>query len=288
MSTFSDKSYDAKNYSQQRPKYPQSFYDKLNGYIGLKEGEKVPVAVDLACGPGEATLVIADRLGAKVFGVDPSDGMLSQARENAKQHGANIDFITGNDESITTQFAKHSVDLLCVAEAAHWFAYPDFWHTAHYLLKPGGTLAIWSYYIFWFEGYPESYDIIRNFSFSEDKCGTYWGAGQHHLYNLYDDLIIPTTLFENEERVKYTVNDTPGRTALELSRNNITVADILRLLNTYSAYHTWKQQNPEKKDILEATTEELLSKCNLTLETKVNVRWESVYMLAQAKQEQIL
>lgn len=287
MSTFCDESYDTKKYAQERPKYPKSHYDHLRKYIGLKDGEKVSVAVDLACGPGEATIAISDHLGSKVFGVEPSDGMLSQARENVKQHGANIDLVKGSDKTITTQFSKNSVDLLCVAEAAHWFSYPDFWSSAHYLLKPGGTLAIWSYYVFWFEGLPESYRIVRDFGLSKNKCGPYWGAGQHELNNLYDDLVVPTTLFENEERVKFTFEDTPSNTSLKIRRDDVTVAATLRLLGTYSAYHTWKQQNPGKKDILEETTEELLEQCNLTLNSKVSVCWESVYIFAKAKEEEL-
>ena len=40
---------------------------------------------------------------------------------------------------------SHSINLITVATAIHWFNLSKFYNEARRILKPGGTLAIWNY-----------------------------------------------------------------------------------------------------------------------------------------------
>jgi SAM-dependent methyltransferase len=44
-----------------------------------------------------------------------------------------------------TNFASASMDLVSVAQALHWFDYPNFWPEVDRVLKPKGIFAAWGY-----------------------------------------------------------------------------------------------------------------------------------------------
>lgn len=285
MSQFSDKSYDANKYASVRPTYPDSLYQTIRDYIDLKEGEKVSIGVDIGCGPGEATGALAEQVANKMFGLDPSEVMLQAAKDKNSQLGDRVNWIVGDDTTLTAQTDSHSVDLVTVAEAAHWFSYPDFWESVHHVLKPNGVLAYWGYYDFYFVGYPESKRIIQEFGAKEDKCLPYWAPGQYLLRNLYRDLEPPSNLYKD---IKVYRDDGSEQSqgkeqAFEMVKHDITVREALGILGTYSSYHTWKSENKGKPDILEETTKELLEKTGLTLDSKVTVKTNTVLVLARSK-----
>lgn len=59
--------------------------------IFKKQDKKVKTILDLGCGTGGHTLILANR-GYKVTGVDRSEDMLKTARSNAKKAGLKIDY----------------------------------------------------------------------------------------------------------------------------------------------------------------------------------------------------
>lgn len=285
MSQFSDKSYDAKKYASARPTYPEPLFQKIRNYIGLKDGEKVEIGVDIGCGPGEATGALAEQVANKMFGLDPSEVMLQAAKDKYSQLGDRVNWIVGDDTTLTSQTDPHSVDLVTVAEAAHWFTYPDFWEAVHHVLKPNGVFAYWGYYDFYFVGYPESKRIIKEFGANEDKCLPYWAPGQHLLRDLYRDLEPPLNLFSDikvyrDDGSKHLEKEEQG---FEIVKHDVTVREALGVLGTYSAYHTWKAENPGKPDILEESINELLEKTGLTLDSKVTVKTNTVLIISRKK-----
>lgn len=107
----------------------------------LREGETV---LDLGSGAGIDVLLSARRVGpeGKVYGVDMTDEMLEEARENAREAGAeNVEFRKGEIEDLPLPDA--SVDVVisnCVinlsADKERVFS------EAYRVLRPGGRFAV--------------------------------------------------------------------------------------------------------------------------------------------------
>lgn len=95
--------------------------------------------VDLGCGPGNSTAVLAARFpGAHISGVDSSPGMLARAR----QAMPGVDFVQGDLR--TYEPGPGGADLLFSNAALHWLRAGDRIPTAVRLLRaqpPGGVLA---------------------------------------------------------------------------------------------------------------------------------------------------
>ena len=75
------KSYDriSADYDETWTRHMRDLTALLIGKMDIQPGQS---AIDLTCGTGFATGLIAEKTGVKVIGVDRSEGMLDQAREN--------------------------------------------------------------------------------------------------------------------------------------------------------------------------------------------------------------
>lgn len=84
-------------------------------------GHEVSAIIDLGCGTGRFSELLARRFDAKVIGVDPSQKMLAQAR--AKSMSDRVTFVHGSGEAIPC--ADASSDLVFMSMAFHHFASPQ-------------------------------------------------------------------------------------------------------------------------------------------------------------------
>ena len=66
----------------------EKWIDLINRYLKINKGMKV---LDLGCGPGFFSVLLAN-LGCQVIGIDYSDKMLEEARNNARKFKANVEF----------------------------------------------------------------------------------------------------------------------------------------------------------------------------------------------------
>jgi len=95
-------------------------------------------AVDLGCGPGQMTRLLADRWpAATVHGVDSSPEMIASAAEHAID--GRLDFAVGD---IATWEADRPVDVLVANAALHWVpGHVDLLSRFAGALSPGGVLG---------------------------------------------------------------------------------------------------------------------------------------------------
>ena len=122
----------ANRYADFRPHYPAALFDYL-----ATLGPPDSTVWDCACGNGQASLDLAARFG-KVIATDASREQIASATPHPK-----IEYRVAPAEQ--SGLGDHSVALVTVAQALHWFDFDRFYAEVKRVLKPGGVLAAWSY-----------------------------------------------------------------------------------------------------------------------------------------------
>ncbi|XP_029696871.1 LOW QUALITY PROTEIN: uncharacterized protein [Takifugu rubripes] len=92
-----------------------------------------PACVDVGCGPGQGTVLLAPIL-TKVVGIDVSPAQLEMAL--TKTNPPNVSYSQGPAEELP--FGPGEVDLVTAMTAAHWFERRKFLVEADRVLRPGG------------------------------------------------------------------------------------------------------------------------------------------------------
>jgi len=119
-------------YAAFRPDYPAVLYDWLAGLCTERD-----TAWDCATGSGQAAVGLAAHF-RRVIATDASAEQIRHAMPHSR-----VEYRVAPAED--SGLAEDSVDLVSVAQAAHWFDLPRFHAEAARVLKPGGVLALWGY-----------------------------------------------------------------------------------------------------------------------------------------------
>lgn len=133
-------------YQQSRPRYPDGLYAFLQDLVG-GDGN----VWDVACGNGQASVDLANYFQS-VKASDVSPNQIQHAIQ-----AENVDYSVQQAER--TQFEHNQFDLVCVAQALHWFDYDLFWPEVQRVLAPGGHFAAWNYN--WFDTEPSVLSCIE-------------------------------------------------------------------------------------------------------------------------------
>jgi len=162
-------------YASFRPTYPVALFDYLMAQVPVREA-----AWDCACGSGQATVELASRFH-RVVGTDLSEAQLGHAKSLP-----NVSWSAVHAEE--SGLESGSMDLVTVAQAAHWFDLPRFWEEARRILKPGGVLAIWSYGVF---SIPNTEIQSKCDFFYNEVLGGFWPPERRIVEAGYDKLNFP-------------------------------------------------------------------------------------------------
>lgn len=106
-----------------------------------------PLILDLGCGPGAATALLASETGGRVVGLDLHGPFLRDLRERSRKAGVGtrVHAVHGNMES--PPFAPATFDLVWSEGALYSVGFGRGLGIAHDLLRPGGHLvaseAVW-------------------------------------------------------------------------------------------------------------------------------------------------
>ncbi|KKK24811.1 hypothetical protein P175DRAFT_0502558 [Aspergillus ochraceoroseus IBT 24754] len=137
-----------KIYALNRRNYhPSVYHTILDRHVST--GGQFGTLLDVGCGPGTATVRLA-REFLHAIGLDPSEGMIATARSleciTSMSEPVRFEISTAEDlgSTLSPPVGDSSVDLIVAANAAHWFDIPRFWERAGRMLKPGGTVALWT------------------------------------------------------------------------------------------------------------------------------------------------
>lgn len=176
MSGFKDHfSANPAGYADFRPRYPEVLFDWL-----VDQCVGHGLAWDCATGSGQAAVALAGRF-ERVIGSDASTAQIAHAQAHP-----GVEYRVAPAEASGLQAA--SVDLLTVAQAAHWFDLDAFYGEARRVLKPGGVIALWGYEKLRLE--PALARVVGRFY--HDELDGFWPPERALVESGYRDLAFPS------------------------------------------------------------------------------------------------
>ncbi|MCF9034105.1 class I SAM-dependent methyltransferase [Acinetobacter nectaris] len=163
------------NYAAYRPSYPKTLAVELS-----KLCKNTNLALDCGCGTGQLSILLAEQFDF-VIGTDASQSQI----ENAKQKD-NICYKTATAEN--SGLDAQSIDLISVAQAAHWLNLEEFYKEVVRIAKPNAILALITYGILHVDNHKVD-EVIQEFYYR--TIGSYWPEERKHVENGYEDLLFP-------------------------------------------------------------------------------------------------
>jgi SAM-dependent methyltransferase len=197
------------DYAKYRPGYPRALFDWLKTLTPTRD-----LAWDVGTGNGQAAVELAGFF-ARVVATDPSAAQI----KNAVVH-ANVDYRVQAAEQ--SDLDDHSVDLITVAQALHWFDFDRFYPEVKRVLKSSGAFAAWTYTLN--QVSPEIDTVVRHYY--HDIVGPYWPPERKFIDESYRT--IPFPLQE--------IKAPPIRMATKWS-----LSDYIGYLHTWSATQRYQQ-----------------------------------------------
>jgi len=163
----------ANQYAQFRPTYPPALYEFIYQHVRHFEA-----AWDCGTGNGQAARDLSKKF-KKVFATDLSTKQI----ENAYQ-AQNIFYSIATEKS---SFVDNSVDLITVAQAAHWFNMEVFSEEVKRVSKLNGMVALWGYGLL--SIHPEIDLLVHHFY--TQLVGSFWDKERIHIDEHYKNLYFP-------------------------------------------------------------------------------------------------
>jgi len=262
-------------YSLYRPSYDKVLYGHIMDYIKNNSKLKRSVALDVATGNGQAAFDLRTYFD-KVIAMDIQESQIKQAFKGFD----NIQFIEGSAENICLD--ANSIDLVCVAQALHWFDTVKFYKEAHRVMKDTGTLALWGYDLCHITSKKSEYKnnaeraskvVLELYKNSE--LAKYWDNRRFLIDNHYVT-IAPNN--HNDEKIWKNV-----------TRINMTMSkqwkldDVVKYISTWSAYNTYmREKKVDRGCSLDPCVmiEKQLLEIYGTNDAEVNITWPIFLYLA--------
>lgn len=103
------------SFFQTNPKSAEKLYQKVIEYAGVTEEDDGRFILDLFCGTGTITQLLAKRSQRKVIGVDIVEDAIIDARENAKRNGVvNLEFYAADVGKFLVEYPEFHSKISCV------------------------------------------------------------------------------------------------------------------------------------------------------------------------------
>jgi SAM-dependent methyltransferase len=183
-------------YAAHRPTYPIALVDEL---ARISPGHEL--ALDCGCGTGQLSVLLAGRF-AKVVATDASAAQIAEAQSHA---GVSYRIALAEESGLPDA----SVDLVTVAQAAHWLDLEKFYTEVRRIGRPRAAVALISYGVLHAEAEVEP--IVQ--CFYHEIIGPYWPAERRHVEDGYRSLPFPfseTRLADLAIEVSWKLDDLVG------------------------------------------------------------------------------
>jgi len=123
----------ADDYAKYRPHYPEALFEYLATQV-----RDCQAAWDCATGNGQVALALTPHF-QQIYATDASEKQISHAFHHDK-----IKYYVAVAEQVPLE--NHSIDLITVAAAVHWFMnIEQFYREVKRVSKPGAIIALWCY-----------------------------------------------------------------------------------------------------------------------------------------------
>ncbi|WP_410222454.1 class I SAM-dependent methyltransferase [Pedobacter sp.] len=211
-------------YRQYRPSYPEELFSYLQSLTPEHD-----LAWDCGTGNGQSAIGLA-KYFEQVYASDPSENQIN----NATLHDRIIYKVERAEHN---KLNNHSVDLITVAQAIHWFDFDKFYKEAKRVLKPKGIIAVWTY------GLTSITDEIDKITqhFHDHVVGDFWMPENKLVEQEYKTIPFP---FKERSTPPFTIKST------------LNLDDLLGYFRSWSA--TQKYMEKCHKNPLEQLKKELL------------------------------
>ncbi|XP_059199017.1 putative methyltransferase DDB_G0268948 [Centropristis striata] len=236
--------FEGKNHASVYQKYrftpPDEVKNIILQYLDKKKGQPHVLAVDLGCGTGQNSRILAPHF-QEVVGMDISECQLEEAR--AVPGYPNITYRKGTAEELP--FQDGSVDLLTAASAAHWFDQSRFLAEASRVLKPRGCMALL--------GYSDPNTRLR-----------YQGCGErlNHICAEVREVLMPYTnnqvsVAEGKLEELFTAIPFTDKERIERIKVNssISVRNLVGFIESWSMFQGYKKKDPQAAEELLLNTQ---------------------------------
>lgn len=164
------------DYATYRPSYPLSLVEALAPLCPTQHR-----VLDCGCGTGQLSVLLAEKF-EEVIATDASAAQIAKAQ---KKEG--VIYRTALAEQ--SGLADECVDLITVAQAAHWLDLETFYKEVTRVAKPNSVLALITYGILQVEGTVDT--LIQQFY--HQTIGPYWPAERRQVEDGYQSLPFPFT-----------------------------------------------------------------------------------------------
>lgn len=122
-------------YHASRPDYPDSFLSLLQEEYAISTNT---VVADIGSGTGKSSLPFL-QLGSTVYAIEPNDAMRAEAEKHLHHYP---NFISMGNSAEATSLPDHSIDLICVGQALHWFDFNKTKQEFSRIAKPGAYIVV--------------------------------------------------------------------------------------------------------------------------------------------------
>lgn len=164
----------AATYAKARPTYPAALFGEL---ARLAPGRTL--AWDAGTGNGQAAVALAAHF-EQVIATEPSAAQLTQAVAHPR-----VSYYQSAETA--PMIETGAVDLVTVAQAAHWFDRSGFYAEVKRVLGPGGAVALWTYELCSIA--PEIDTAVNRFY--RGPIGPYWPPERRHTETGYREFDFP-------------------------------------------------------------------------------------------------
>lgn len=204
----------AGDYAAARPTYPAALFDELAARAPGRAW-----AWDVGCGNGQATLPLLERFD-RVLASEPSLDQLAHAPSRLRGR-----LVAAAAESAV--LGGNRVDLVVVAQAAHWFDMRRFAAAVTEAARPGALVAVWCYRTLLLDD-PVLDEMVERWY--TGPLEAWWPAGREHIDAAYTTLEFPF------------VEEAP--LAVEMVRD-WTLPELGAYLDTWSAVRRYRKARGE-------------------------------------------